>query len=136
MSKKLNIVIYILSGLYFLLNFSKITSAFQSSLWSREMDLINHVSNYNFQLQAISLIILFIAGNLAMSHGMGLNLSKWILIPIAIVMSVLLINTQIDFIRWIEINVFGGGFLLVLAVIFILSFAYQAYRNKKNLKVP
>lgn len=90
---------------------------------------MNHVSNYNFQLHVISLIILLIVGNLVLTHWLKVDISKWLLIPIGIIMAMLLLNTQIDFIRWIEINVFGGAALLLFAILFI---GQMAWRMKKS----
>jgi|GEM_PF-4095960 len=92
---------------------------------------MNHASNEQFQIQVISIIMVFIAGNLAVGQWRGIGISKWILIPIILVIGILLVNTIFDFIRWMEINIFGGGVLLILAVLFILNFAFRIYKQRR-----
>jgi len=132
MLKRLPWIQVVLSVFYILLNFKKIGSAFRSDIWSKEIDLINHVTNYNVHLQVISIILIILIGILLIAYLKEIVLSNYLLGIIIIFTTILFLNTQVDVRRWIEINVFGGGGLLLLTILLMINLIWKMYKGQSE----
>ena len=121
MTKRLTYIHWAISVLYIVLNFEKIRGAFRSDVWSKEIDLINHVTNYTVHLQVISILLVIIGAILLWAYFKDIPIAKFILVPLVVITLILFMNTQFDFIRWIEINVFGSGGLLVFTITLLIN---------------
>lgn len=124
MTKKLTYIHWTISLLYLVLNFKKIRGAFRSEVWSKEIDLVNHVTNYSAHLQVISILLVLGSFILLGAYIRRFDVSNYILVPIEIMAIILFINTRIDFSRWIEINIFGGGGLLAFTCLLAINFIW------------
>ena len=129
MNKQISIIQWALTAVYIFSNLSKIRGAFRSSVWTKDIDLINHVTNYNVHLQVISILFVLISALLVIAYIKKIKLSSFILVPIVIIAFVLYINTQVDLIRWLEINVFGAGGLILLALALILNLGLRLWKR-------
>lgn len=121
MNKRLTYIHWAISVLYIVQNFKKIRGAFRSDVWSKEIDLINHVTNYSVHLQVISILLVIIGAILLWAYFKDIPIAKFILVPLVVITLILFMNTQFDFIRWIEINVFGSGGLLVFTIMLLIN---------------
>ena len=130
MIKRLPAIQIVLSLGYIVFNFKKISAAFRSDIWSKEIDLINHVTNYSVHLQLISIVLMAVVGVIIIANIKKIDLSKYLLGVVIMLTALLFINTQIDFIRWIEINVFGGGSLLLLAIFLIINLIWKSVKSQ------
>ena len=132
MKKNFPYIFWTISVTYIVFNFKRIRGAFLSDVWSKEIGLETHVASYNVQLQVISILLVVGSLILAFAYWKKIQLSNFILWPISITAIILWINTQIDFIRWIEINVFGAGALLIFTIGLIINLIWRVTRSVKS----
>jgi len=131
MKKNILYLFWAISILYVVSNFKRILGAFQSSIWSKEISLETHVANYTVHVQVVFILLLLGSLVLLWAFWKSIKISKFILWPLILIALVLFINTRIDFIRWIEINVFGAGALLFFTLLLIINLIWRILKPLK-----
>jgi len=128
MKKKIPYIFWTITVVYIFSNFKRIKGAFQSDIWSKEIDLVNHVASFTVQLQVIAILLVIGSLMLAWTYWKNIRISNYILWTLSIISIVLWVNTQVDFIRWIEINVIGAGGLLFFLILLLINTIWRLYK--------
>ena len=124
----------LVSAIYLILNFKEISYGW-STLWSiGEVDIVNHLTNFNIHVKIIMLIFVTLLILFGIAEMKSLKISRLLQIIIILLSLVLLLNTQLFLARWIEINIFVGLFLILLTLLALFRLIWILRLKKKTVR--
>ncbi|MBT8219518.1 MAG: hypothetical protein KJP00_06830 [Bacteroidia bacterium] len=125
----------LVTTLYLFLNFKEIRYGWSTLLSIGEVDIVNHLTNFNVHVKLIFILLILNLLIFGLGENKAIAISRLLQVIVLLVSVLLLVNAELDLARWIEINVFAGIFLVLLTLMALIRLIWIARITRKTAQL-